>query len=92
MKHVNGFGPAGIVDNAKSTGVIDNSEFFDALPYGRHRFEIVGLVTALNFVELVAGVVTRTDWKSAEPVKRIAKESDWFLDAKRVLRNFVIRY
>lgn len=63
MKDIDGFGPAGVIDDAESAGFIDDTKLFDALPYDRHRLEVVGLSTALEFIELKAGILTNVSRK-----------------------------
>ena len=56
MKDVNGVRQPNEIDNTINAGFIPDTEYFDALPYGRHGFEVVWLLATLNFIELITGL------------------------------------
>jgi hypothetical protein len=78
MKDIDGIRKTRIVNNPVSAGIVENSKFFDALPYRWHWLEIVRLLAALDFVELKTGILANIVRKVAQAVQGVAKEGNRF--------------
>jgi len=80
VKHVYSFRKAGGVNYTVSSRVVPYPDLLHALANRRHGLEIVGPLSTLHLVKLVAGILLCVLWEVAQAFKRVAKESHWFYD------------
>src|SRR5690606_38636266 len=70
MQHVYTFLPTGDVHHAIGSGAVPHTQFLDTPTNGRHRFEIIRRFAALQFFQLIAGIVTYILWKLSQAFQR----------------------
>ena len=75
MQHVHRFGASGEVDHPVRAAVVRHANLLDTPADRRHWFEIVGLLTALHFVQLIARIVPRVLRKISKALEGVAEET-----------------
>lgn len=66
------------VNDPKCTVCIANPNFPCPGAYRIHGLPVVGISTALDLIELVAGIASRRKRKLAQVVQRAAAKLEWF--------------
>lgn len=66
VQHIHTIGNARGVDDTVGARFIPDSDFLNTLANRRHRLEIIGLFTALHFVELITRILLRIFGKLAQ--------------------------
>ena len=70
MQNVDSFSASCYVDDTVGAACLGNPNLFYALADSRHRLEIVGLVSSLDFIELIARIMPGVGGKVSQTFNR----------------------
>ena len=75
MENVHRFGAPGEVDHAVSAARIRDAKLLDTPADTQHRFEVIGLIAALDLVGLITPIVPGVLWEVPQAFEGIAQEA-----------------
>lgn len=78
MKNINCVGELGQLNDPECAVRVSNPDFPHSLAYRVDWLPIVGITTALDLIELMAGVTPSREWEFAQVVQCTAAEPQWF--------------